>query len=92
VLRVGCDRPALLGYDQAAWTARFGGLDPDPSATVERWRALRAANLRVCESLTPAEWERVGVHSERGEESVRLIVQLQAGHDRVHLDQFRRGL
>ena len=86
------DRPSLVGYDQEAWTARFGALDPDPHETIDRWRALRRANLRLCASLSPAEWQRVGVHSERGEESARLIVELMAGHDRVHLDQFRRGL
>jgi hypothetical protein len=86
------DRPALVGYDQEAWTDRFGGLDADPAETLDRWRALRRANVRVFESLSDAEWNRVGVHSERGEESARLVVQLMAGHDRVHLDQFRRGL
>jgi hypothetical protein len=86
------DQPALAGYDQDAWTDRFGGLDTDPRETVERWQALRRANVRMFESLSDAEWQRVGLHSERGEESARLIVQLMAGHDRVHLDQFRRGL
>ena len=86
------DRPLLAGYDQDAWTARFSALDGDPRATVERWRVLRRANVRILESLSQAEWERVGVHSERGEESVRLTVQLMAGHDRVHLDQIRRSL
>ena len=86
------DRPTIVGYDQEAWTARFGSLDASPQETVERWLILRRTNLRLFESLRPEEWERVGVHTERGAESVRLNVQLQAGHDRVHLDQFRRGL
>jgi hypothetical protein len=86
------DRPVLVGYDQEAWTERFGGLDPTPEHTLARWQVLRAANVRMLESLTDAEFERVGLHSERGEESVRLHVRLLAGHDRVHLDQFRRAL
>jgi hypothetical protein len=86
------DQPTLVGYDQEAWTARFGGLDPDALATVERWKSLRLANLRLYASLSAAEWERVGLHTERGPESVRLHVQLLAGHDRAHLDQIRRGL
>jgi hypothetical protein len=86
------DRPALVGYDQEAWTERFGSLDATPQETVDRWLALRRANLRMYESLRPEEWDRVGLHSERGTESVRLTIQLQAGHDRVHLDQLRRGL
>ena len=85
------DRPQLVGYDQEAWTARFGNLD---SATEigERWRVLRGANLRMFESLSGEEWQRVGMHTERGPESALLTVQLMAGHDRMHLEQIRRGL
>ena len=86
------DRPTIVGYDQDAWTARFGGLDATPQDTIDRWQTLRRVNLRLMESLSPEEWDRVGLHSERGPESVRLNVQLLAGHDRMHLDQFRRGL
>ena len=49
------DRPTIVGYDQEAWTARFGGLDATASETVERWQTLRRANLRLFESLTAAE-------------------------------------
>jgi hypothetical protein len=86
------DRPNLVGYDQDAWTERFGGQDPTARDTVERWQALRKANVRIYESLSDAEWQRVGLHSERGEESALLTAQLQAGHDRMHLDQIKRGL
>src|SRR5437762_2742522 len=40
------DRPMLVGYDQEAWTARFGPTDRDVHETIERWRALRLANVR----------------------------------------------
>jgi hypothetical protein len=86
------DRPLLVGYDQDAWTERFASLDLDPRETFARWQALRGNNLRLYASLTAEEWERVGVHSERGEQSAREIVRLAAGHDRAHLDQMRRGL
>jgi hypothetical protein len=85
------DRPRLVGYDQSAWTARFGGID-SATAILERWRVLREANVGMLETLTEDEWERVGMHTERGPESARLTVQLMAGHDRMHLAQIRRGL
>jgi hypothetical protein len=44
------------------------------------------------ESLSQDEWHRVGLHTERGAESALLTVQLMAGHDRMHLDQIRRGM
>ena len=91
-MMVSQERPVLVGYDQDAWTDRFGDLDADPRDTVARWTALRQNNLGVWESLAPAEWERVGQHTERGEESVRLLVSLLGGHDLVHLDQLRQAL
>jgi hypothetical protein len=91
-MMVAQDRPVLVGYDQDAWSARFSDLDTDPRDTVTRWIAVRMTNLRLCEALTPAEWGRVGLHTERGEQTVRDMVSLLAGHDVVHLDQLRRGL
>jgi hypothetical protein len=85
-------RPVLVGYDQEAWNERLHRLDPDPRETLGLWLALRRSNLRFWESLDGAEWARVGLHTERGEQSVREIVLLLAGHDLVHIDQFRRGL
>src|ERR1700736_1602852 len=58
------DRPTIVGYDQDAWTERFGSLDATPQETVDRWLALRRANLRVYESLRPEDWDRVGLHTE----------------------------
>lgn len=86
------DQPTLLGYDQDAWAARFAELDPDPQATFARWLALRQNNLRLYESLTDHEWQRTGLHTDRGEQSAREVVRLAAGHDRAHIDQIRRGL
>ncbi len=85
------EQPSLVGYDQEAWTARFGGLGT-ATETLERFRVLRQANLLMFESLTADEWPRVGLHSERGAESALLTVQMAAGHDRLHIDQLRRGL
>jgi hypothetical protein len=41
---------------------------------------------------TPQERDRVGLHSERGPESLDLSFRLIAGHDRFHLAQARRAL
>lgn len=85
------DRPLMVPYNQDRWTERFGGLDRDPTVTLRRWVSLRTANLAVWDSLDAAEWARTGIHPERGEQTVREIVTLLAGHDLVHIDQLRRG-
>ena len=86
------DHPALAAYDENAWAARFGALDEDPKFTVARWRALREHNLRLFRSLAAAEWERAGLHEERGRLTVAAIAELMADHDRTHLDQIRTAL
>ena len=55
----------------------------------------RAVNLGLLERLPEEAWDRVGIHAERGEESIRSMVATYAGHDRIHLSQIetiRTGL
>src|SRR5688572_10131301 len=79
------DRPVLTGYDQDRWADRLHYADADPLDAVERFSILRRSNLRLIERATPADLERVAVHSERGEESLAHILRLYAGHDILHL-------
>lgn len=83
-------RPPITGFDQDAWTARFGGPGVDVAGALRLLEALREDSLRLLRSATPADWERVGLHAERGPESVRLMARLYAGHDLVHLRQIAR--
>jgi hypothetical protein len=46
--------------------------------------------VRLLRSLGPAEKKRVGVHTERGEESIEHMVRMMAGHDTLHLNQLDR--
>lgn len=86
------ERPWISAYDQDAWADRFVEVEQDSKETVNRWRITRDANLRVLAALQPQDWERAGMHAERGEESVALIAQHLADHDRGHLAQLRRVL
>jgi hypothetical protein len=89
-LIVAQDRPPLTGYDQDAWADRLGYADTDPAWSVARFRNLREDNLRVIRRCTPGDLQRVGVHVERGEESLEHHLRLYAGHDLLHLNQLDR--
>lgn len=84
------DRPAITGYDQDAWAANLGYENADPGECVDRFAILRDSHLLVLGRLTPVQKARVGVHAERGEESVEHLVRLYAGHDILHLNQIDR--
>ncbi len=86
------ENPLLVGYDEDAWADRFAMCDLNVTASVDRFRMLREANLRLLESLEPAEWERAGSHVQQGLVRITDIVDLLVGHDRTHLDQIRRLL
>lgn len=83
-------RPTLTGYDQDAWAERLGYAEADLDEALALFDVLRAANLRLLRQLAPEDWERVAVHAERGEESVRHMAKLYAGHDLLHLRQIGR--
>jgi hypothetical protein len=84
------DRPRLTGYDQDLWADRLHYDQEDPSEALELFGVLRRANLRLLERASPADLKRVGVHVERGEESLEHLRRLYAGHDLLHLRQIER--
>lgn len=89
------DRPALMGYDQDAFVERLGVDHARTSELLADFFMARAVNLGLLSRLPEEALDRTGVHSERGEESIRGMVAMYAGHDRIHLDQvetIRTGL
>lgn len=86
------ERPELTGFDQDLWARRLGYAAIPREASLAVFGTLRDANLRLLSTLAEADLDRVGIHSERGEESVRNMIRLYAGHDLVHRNQIARVL
>jgi hypothetical protein len=84
------DAPALPGYEQDLWAERLHYQEADIATALQDLTVLRQANLRLLRRATPEDLQRVGLHSERGEESLSKLIILYAGHDLVHLAQIRR--
>ena len=84
------DRPQIAGYDQDRWADRLRYGDADAVQALDDFTALRRANLRLLQRATADDLARVGVHAERGEESVAHMIKLYAGHDLLHLRQLAR--
>jgi hypothetical protein len=84
------DHPVLTGFDQDLWASRLGYAGSSRQHSLATFRALRDANLRLLDGASEADLDRVGVHAERGTESVRHMIQLYAGHDMVHRNQIAR--
>jgi hypothetical protein len=88
-LTLTADRPSYPGYDEKLW----GQLPRPPGdQLLAAWEAVRAYNLWLLRSIPPSDWERVGVHSEQGPETVDVMARKIAAHDLLHLNQLARAL
>ncbi|MBI5474249.1 MAG: DinB family protein [Ignavibacteriae bacterium] len=79
----------VAAYDQDAWAnnMKYETIDADDS--LELFTTLRRANISVLSRLSDDEWDRFGMHAERGKETVERMATMLAGHDINHLKQIR---
>jgi DinB superfamily len=84
------DRPPLIGYDQDLWAQRLRYDESNVVDALDDFGVLRRSNLRLLGGVSADDLMRVGVHAERGEESVEHMIRLYAGHDLLHLRQLDR--
>jgi DinB superfamily len=82
----------IQAFDQDKWAAAMQYQKREVRESLDQFRALRYANLSLLKSLTPEQWKQHGVHAERGEESIEIIVRMFAGHDINHMEQINRIL
>lgn len=89
------DKPVIAGYDQDLFVEMLGVENATAEDLLDDFEMARMVNVGLLTRLPDEAFGRVGVHSERGEETIDTIVMLYAGHDRVHLTQvetIRTGL
>lgn len=86
------EKPVILGMDQDLWVAGQRHNERLPKDLLTMFRNQRAANIELWKRMTPADLQRVGKHNERGEESLGLMLKMNAGHDLSHIDQLSRYL
>jgi DinB superfamily len=89
---LSAERPALQGYDQDRWATEFRYREVPLAMALDQLRALRTANLHLWKPLTAKQFERTGLHAERGSETVGHILRLMGAHDLVHRRQIDRIL
>jgi hypothetical protein len=82
----------LASYDQNLWHNLGQYASRKPEESLQLFRLLREVNLRMFANLSQEEWERTGVHAERGPTTVTDLVRQLAGHDLNHLEQVRKIL
>ncbi|HEV8538319.1 MAG TPA: DinB family protein [Bacteroidota bacterium] len=79
----------IQAYDQDKWADALYREKSSCSEHVKLFSVLRNANVSLLKGLSSKEWQRYGMHEERGKETVERMVQMTAGHDVNHLRQIK---
>ncbi len=81
--------PKLEAYDQDAWTNNLDYARRKTSQALETFRRIRGENYELLKDLSPAEFERKGIHSERGVLTLKQLLQEYGEHAESHAAQLR---
>ncbi len=86
------DAPPLVNMDENGWAelpdAKAASLTPALAGIAY----VQGRLVAFLEHLTEAEWQRAGVHAERGAMTIATIAAYAARHGELHLAQIRKTL
>lgn len=83
------DSPKIQAWDQNAWATNLDYARRKPSQSLETFRRIRSENYELLKDLPETTFNRGGLHSERGQITLRQLLQLMAEHAENHAAQLR---
>ena len=81
------ENPTLVGIDEGQVAIDNDYAHADPVASLTRYKANRAALVSFLQALSPAQWERIGNHTELGPITLSAQAILIGAHDGYHRQQ-----
>jgi hypothetical protein len=82
----------IQAFDQDEWVKALHYEKRGLRQSCAQYRTFRDANVALLKTLAPAQWKHHGLHAERGEETIEMIVRMIAGHDINHMKQIENIL
>ncbi len=83
------NNPLLPGYRQEFWVGRYHHYQ-ELEEILKAFSVFRIHNLGLLKTLEPQELKRTYQHMHRGEECLKDLMVLMAGHDLIHKEQMAR--
>src|SRR5438552_3749401 len=74
------DNPTLTAFDQDAWTKNLDYARRKPTQSLDTFRRLRAENYELLKDLPESVFERAGMHTEAGRQTLRILLEGYADH------------
>ena len=83
------ENPAIMSFDQEAWTRNLDYARRKPKHSLETFRRLRAENYDLLKELPASAFERTGNHSVNGPVTLRQMLEGYAHHAESHARQLQ---
>ena len=84
------DKPIIHGYDQERYATLLRYNERDMAPALEAFRAARTTTAQILSSMSSADWEREGWHTESGRYTAETWLRIYAAHAHDHAAQIRR--
>jgi ribonucleotide monophosphatase NagD (HAD superfamily) len=84
--------PKLVATNPDRWAEERQYLANDAGGALAAFRQRRAETLETFGKLTPAQWEKGGIHPVLGRITLDGLLSVMAWHDDNHLEQLTRAL
>ena len=85
------NNPVIQGYDQEEYARRFRYQERPWEPALRAFEAARTTTAQLLESMSDADWGRVGTHTESGPYSAEAWLRIYADHGHVHATQIRNN-
>lgn len=83
--------PFLAGRDTDRWVEERQYITQDYRQALRAFTAARLEVLSILDGLEPDEWALAARHSIFGPTTLKEIIQIMAGHDRLHIQQANKS-
>lgn len=79
------DNHTVQPFDQDKWAKPYAAYSAEQALST--FAALRNWNLNLLRSLAPEQMNKFVMHPERGQETLKTLIEISAGHDINHLQR-----
>lgn len=85
------DNPVIQGYDQEVYARRLRYQARPMAPALEAFKAARSTTAQLLDTMTDADWQRAGTHTESGPYAAERWLEMYAAHGEVHAEQIRKN-
>ena len=85
------ESPVIRGFDQELYARRLRYDSRPIEAALLVIEATRATTVELLGTISEADWQRTGIHTEQGVYTRERWLELNAGHTHEHAEEIRRN-